>query len=95
MNIQHIDMGDVLDISSSAELKNNLLQALNGPGNIVLDASQIERADTSALQVLMAFVHDARVQDKGVSWHQPSEALIRSAAYIGLQDKLGLPDPTS
>lgn len=88
-NVQRINLGEVLDISTVSELKSKLVAVLENQGSVVLEANEIEKADTSALQVLMAFVQDARVQKQNVKWYQPSQALIRSADFIGLRELLG------
>lgn len=88
-NVQRINLDEVMDISMADDLKNRLLTALQNKNNVVLEADLVEKADTSALQVLMAFVQDARVQQQSVSWHNPSKSLKRSAGFIGLQDMLG------
>lgn len=88
-NVQRINLGEVLDISTVSELKSKLVAVLENRGSVVLEANEIEKADTSALQVLMAFVQDARVQKQNVKWYQPSQALIRSAGFIGLRELLG------
>jgi ABC-type transporter Mla MlaB component len=50
----------------------------------------VERADTAALQLLGAFFQDANAQKKTVEWKDPSEALCRSAALLGLSEMLHL-----
>jgi anti-anti-sigma regulatory factor len=85
-----ITCGEILDISSVGELCAELLTALESQQPVVLAAADIERADTTALQVFSAFFQDARAQGQQVQWQQPSEALRQSAALLGLQDLLAL-----
>lgn len=79
-----------LDISTVAELRALLLQALEGKQPVVLEAAEITRIDTSALQVLVAFFQDARAQEIPVRWQAPSEVLRRSASLVGLTKLLEL-----
>jgi len=87
---QHIDCGTVLDISTMVEFRQQLVVALTSKQEVELDASQVERADTAALQVLSAFIQDAYAQQQVVVWKAPTEALRRSAALLGLSGLLDL-----
>lgn len=85
-----IQCGEVMDIASAAELKQSLVKALQSSQSIVLVAGQVERADTAALQLLSAFVHDATFRGVTVEWRDPSAALCQSAQLLGLLDELQL-----
>jgi len=87
---QHIDCGEVMDISTMAEFHRQLVAVLASKQAMALDASQVERADSSALQVLSAFIQDAHAQQQAVRWKAPSDALCRSAALLGLTGILNL-----
>ncbi len=87
----HIECDEVLDISSVAEFHARCLGALKKKQNIMLNASQVDRADTAALQVLSAFIQDANTGKQIVQWEAPSEPLCQSAALLGLSDMLCLP----
>ncbi len=89
-----IDCGEVMDISVVTKFRALLLEALDSRQSIVLDASQVERADTAALQVLSAFVQDAGTQHQDVQWKDPTQALHQSAALLGLSDILHLQQVT-
>ena len=79
-----------LDISNVGELHKQLSQTLEGGQPIVMDASQVERADTAALQMLSAFCQAARTQGVTVTWREPSEVFTGSARLLGLTQMLGL-----
>ncbi len=81
---------DSLDISRVADLRQELLQALASDGPVVLDAAAVERADTAALQLLLAFFNEARGRGVVARWQAPSPALCRAAADLGLVAGLGL-----
>ena len=85
-----MDCGESMDISVTAELHTQLLKALESKQTVVLDAAQVERADTAALQMLSAFIQDANAQQQTVQWKSPSEALSVSAELLGLSSLLKL-----
>ena len=81
-----------MDISSVAGMKSQLLEALGSGLSVVLDAKQVERADTAALQALGAFFQDAAVKQQDIQWRDPSTVLSRSSALLGLSQLLLLED---
>ncbi|MCF6339032.1 MAG: STAS domain-containing protein [Gammaproteobacteria bacterium] len=91
MEFFHIECDEVLDISSVAEFHARCLEALGTKQNLMLNASQVDRADTAALQVLGAFIQDANTRKQIVQWEAPSESLCQSAALLGLSEMLCLP----
>lgn len=88
----HVNCGDVLDISRAADFHQELKTALGKGGAIVLDAAEIERIDAAALQLCTALFRDAAARKVQAKWLTPSDALMRSAALLGLSQQLGLPD---
>jgi len=91
MDYFRIECAEVLDIASVAEFHARCLEALGTQQNIILSASQVDRVDTSALQVLGAFIQDANTRQQIVQWESPSESLYQSAALLGLSEILCLP----
>ena len=87
-----IDLEDSFDITVADKFRIKLLEALSCSKSIELNAENIERADTSALQVLCAFFKDAKVKGVKVSWIKPSLALKESAKLLGLISTLELQD---
>ena len=87
---QIIECADVIDISTTTELRTQLMISLESRQSVVLDASRVERIDTAALQVLSAFVQDAYSQKQSVLWKEPSKVLLRSAELLGLSQQLKL-----
>ena len=85
-----INCGEILDISSISEVHRQFVEALKLGQPVTLNADQVERADTSALQLLSAFFHDAIAQQQSIQWSNPSDALCRSAALLGLSELLNL-----
>ena len=62
-----------LDIAGAEQLRDRLMQALSRNQPIVLDAANVERVDTSALQVLTAFFKDAGAYTLQVQWKEPAQ----------------------
>ena len=85
-----VDLEDIFDITVAEKFRTTLLEALNHSKSIELKAEKIERADTSALQVLCAFFKDAKAKGIKVSWVNPTHALIESAKLLGLISALEL-----
>lgn len=90
-----ISCSESMDISVVAEMQAQLAQALASGQTVTLDAHQVERADTAALQVLSAFFQDANSQAQKVEWKEPSDALCRSAALLDLSKVLNLESNSS
>ena len=85
---------DSLDISIVTEFADELKGALDQGGAIQLQGSDIEKADTAALQLLCAFFLDAEAHGIEIEWLEPSDALCEAATQIGLSQYLGLEERT-
>jgi ABC-type transporter Mla MlaB component len=77
-------------IATVLELK-TLLEKFLSRKQITIDAAKIEKIDTSALQLLTAFILEAGKRSIKVKWQSPSEALLISANLLGLDQHLQLP----
>src|SRR5689334_13826587 len=76
---------------AAACVRLQLLDALDGPASVVeLTAEALARVDTAGLQLLAAFVRDARAHHKDIRWVSPSATLIAAAGRLGLTGGLGL-----
>ena len=73
------------------ELKTRLLERVNDVIAVQIDASELERIDTTALQVLLAFARDRQQQQRAVEWLGANDILIDSANLLGLASMLNLP----
>jgi anti-anti-sigma regulatory factor len=62
-----------------------------GSGTVVIDRSEVRRANTAMLQLVAAFVRDLRAQSRSVQWTGHNDAFDRSARSLGLSADLGLP----
>ena len=85
-----IGLEGVLDISVANELHQQLKTALNEAKPVVLEAAQLERIDTAALQCLTIFFRDAQQDGINVEWRSPADCLLRAAETLGLSAHLHL-----
>lgn len=82
-----------IDIASASAVRELLVQRLERRQPTTLDASQVRRADAAGLQVLGAFLVDARAAGVLVDLVEPSTALHEAARLLGLRALLGLAVP--
>ena len=57
---------------------------------IYIDAALVERVDTAALQLLVAFMRDRKTENRAVVWLDCSDAMVRAARALGLAGALAL-----
>jgi ABC-type transporter Mla MlaB component len=78
-------------IRDVAKLYAELGKIVGRPEAIVIDASDVDRIDTSMLQVLAAFVRDRHAGGLTVTWSDtPSEAFLRAGRLLDLEAHLFL-----
>lgn len=87
---QDVTLAESLDISTVRNLHAELKAALGGGDAVSLNGSAVERVDTAALQVLAAMFIDADGRQSRLELRSPSEALIRSASLLGIDEYIGL-----
>lgn len=83
-----------LGIREAVDLKTQLGSLLESGRGVVLDASKVEKVDTSIMQLLTAFYRSAKTQGIEVKWKNPSDRMLRSAELLGLSTPLGLENTT-
>jgi len=77
-------------LKDAADLKNLLCGHLESPECVVLNAANIERIDTAALQLLCAFVRDRQARGGSVQWQGSSAALQEACDLLAVRGLLGL-----
>lgn len=77
-------------IRDAAQLLGQLLLHIEQSAPVYIDAAQVERVDTAALQLLVAFLHDRKAEERPVVWLDCSEAMVRAARALGLARELAL-----
>jgi anti-anti-sigma factor len=86
-----INLGKNLDIRHVGTLKNQLLSSLHDEvTHCILEARQIERADSAGLQLIVAFVKEAKSRGVKISWHKPSAEFIKSSTLLGMSRMINL-----
>ena len=85
-----LQLNSIQDISKSQALKNDMLLLINDSDEIDIEASEVERIDGSALQLLCALFNYAQQNNLVINWLNPSEALQQSARTLGLHKILEL-----
>jgi len=77
-------------IRDAAALLGQLLLHIEQSSPVYIDASQVERVDTAALQLLVAFLRDRKAEQRAVVWLDCSDAMVRAARALGLAGALSL-----
>jgi phospholipid transport system transporter-binding protein len=77
-------------IRDAAQLLGQLMLQIEQSAPVYIDAAQVERVDTAALQLLVGFVHDRKAEQRAVVWLDCSDALMRAARALGLSRDLAL-----
>jgi ABC-type transporter Mla MlaB component len=77
-----VSCGELLSIAMVNNLQQSLRHSLERELQIELDASEVERADAAALQLLCAFMRDATASGREVLWREPTQALLSSAKLL-------------
>ena len=86
-----------LGIESTSDLKQHLAPHLGQSGALRVDASQVGRVHTAAIQVLCAFVLARRQAGHGTVFDNPTPTLRDAARLLGVLQTFGLdatPDTT-
>lgn len=81
----------VLDVSCARDAYQTLNEALIRALPLEIDTGGLERLDTAALQLLVAFGRVARERGLQLHWSSVSQALRGSAELLGLAAALELP----
>lgn len=82
--------GENLDITEVATLYSRLQKSLARSSHIELKADTVMKADTAGLQLFVALQREVKETGGGLTWKKPSQALLETAALLGLDRELGL-----
>lgn len=80
----HVVLGATMEISMAQDLYRQLTPRLDQSNTLVIDASQVQRVDTAALQTLAYFCRCARERGIPCQWRAVSPALQQAAQSLGL-----------
>ncbi|PIE25537.1 MAG: hypothetical protein CSA60_00180 [Neptuniibacter caesariensis] len=91
MSIENtLDLPEEISIANITEWKTKFVNFSMEPTPLLLNAERLERVDTAAMQLMLAFVNKARAEDKSITWDKPSSAFLNMAKQLGLTDALQL-----
>jgi phospholipid transport system transporter-binding protein len=93
MALDPMALGPSLTIQEASGLKQQLGGILSAGGAVHLDGAGVRSADTAGIQLLVAFSREAKMRNVEIIWRGASEALLQSAAGLGLSALLGLAAP--
>lgn len=79
-----------LGIEHASALQETLLAQSGSAKPVTLDASDIQRIHTAALQLFCMFCSDRRRAGRETHWREPSAALRSAAALLGATTLLAL-----
>jgi len=79
-----------LGIESTSDLKQHLAPYLAQAGELRLDASQVSRVHTAAMQVLCAFVQARRQAGNATAFDNATDTFRDAARLLGVLQALGL-----
>lgn len=85
-----VALGAELRIGNAGALQATLCEALAAGGEVILDATAVQTADSAGLQLLYAFVRDSKARGVVVSWRTAQPTLRRDAGLLDLDKALGL-----
>ena len=77
-----------LVVGQLASFKALLVDGLRVDGPAWLDGAAVTEVDTAGVQLLVAFVRDARAAGREVVWVQPAPAVTALARTLGLSGAL-------
>lgn len=79
-----------LDISAASTLQQQLLAVMQTREPVEIEAQNVSRIHTAALQLFLSAIRDAQTLGLAFQWREPSSALVEGARLLGLTDPLYL-----
>jgi ABC-type transporter Mla MlaB component len=79
------------NVKDAAELKQSLCHYVDDSAPVALEVGNVERVDTSTMQLLCAFVRDRAAQQRKVDWIGDTRVIRDAARLLGVEAMLALP----
>jgi phospholipid transport system transporter-binding protein len=79
-------------LTELAAVKAQLIDAFDAPA-VQIDGAGVERVDTAALQLLVAFRRESAARGQSSAWQGVSAVMRDAASLLGLAQALELPAP--
>lgn len=92
MDRQELVLEEQLGREQTDMLQMEMLRLLTADQNVVINAQQVAECETSGLQLLTAFVNDAKAGQLEIEWLKPSRVLHEEALRLGLNAILNIPE---
>ena len=89
-DVTRISLDKSCDISKAEGMHERLEALLNGSNPIEVDASAVERIDTSHMQLLASFIRTLNQHHIDVRITSPSSGFVEAARLIGLAPLFGI-----
>jgi len=83
-------LGDHLNIGNVEKLHTRLCKCAEKKLDVNFNAEKVLTIDTTALQLLLAFVQQIKINENVVNWKNPSDAFLKTVALTGLSVHLNL-----
>ena len=77
-------------IDAASDLHRELVAHVDDPTPVVLDAGEVARIHTAALQLFCLFCRDRRAAGRRTDWRAPSNAMRAAAALLGVTTLLNM-----
>ena len=85
-----IKLDRIIDITVVEVLYSEFETVLSKNGGVAIDASQVERIDTSSLQLIHTFREQIRSNGYQLKWTSVSDNFFEIATLLGLDERLDL-----
>jgi ABC-type transporter Mla MlaB component len=82
-------LGSSCTMREGAAIKIELMKLLSVRQTVLVDVSAVERIDTSAMQLLCAFVRDRRARRLATRWTGQPPVFVEAVDILGLTSALG------
>ncbi len=79
-----------VDLSLATEFKEAMVEAAAGRQKIVIEASEVQKIYTPAIQILLSVRNAMEAENGELEIKDPSEAVVSAFEDVGLADAFGL-----
>jgi len=80
-----------LGIAEAEAMHQTLSAILDAQVDISIQSEALSRVDAAGVQLMYAFVKEARVRSITLTWESVSDALLEAATALGLNESMGFP----
>ncbi|MDQ6969444.1 MAG: STAS domain-containing protein [Mariprofundus sp.] len=79
-----------LGIAEVESMHQSLSQILDAHVDVTIQSESLSRVDAAGVQLIYAFVKEAKSRSISVKWESVSDTLVETATMLGLHDGLGI-----